>query len=290
VDDFRIFSPSYAAALKALHDLTEYLYNTHRLSLQGAKTKILTLAKFRETELSDPGEIEAASRRQKLVDGALDRTGYAIPFDELEAVGIPPEMDFKAISEALSDMYDQATVPGLRVGLARHVLRRAMALRVRALVPKVLAALPSALPILPDAVNYLVRVANDKNYAEIGESLQALLEKSDYRELAVVRIWCLHAFSVIPQLCCSDVAFGLAEGSADPVIAGRYSALLAKAHRTIDWVRERKETWANTPPSVQRAIVWAASVLPPDERRAWLDGPANAGDPLLRWISQFTRA
>jgi hypothetical protein len=88
VDDFRIFSPSYAAAIRALHDLTEYLYNTHRLSLQSAKTKILTLAKFRETELYDPGEIEQASRRQKLVDSALEMTGYAIPFDEPQAVGI----------------------------------------------------------------------------------------------------------------------------------------------------------------------------------------------------------
>lgn len=289
VDDFRIFSPSYAAALKALHDLTEYLYSTHRLSLQGAKTKILALAKFKETELYDPGEIEENARRQKLVNGALELTGYAIPFDELEAAGIPPDMDFKAIAEALSDMYDQAMGTGLRVGLARHVLRRAMALRVRALVPKVLAALPRSLPVLSDIVNYLVRVAHNSNYAEIGESLRALLERSDYRELPVVRIWCLHAFAVVPQLCRTDVAFALAEGSADPVIAGRYSALLAKAHSTIDWVRERKETWANTPPPVQRAIVWAASALPPDERHAWLDGPANSGDPLLRWVALLTR-
>jgi hypothetical protein len=199
-------------------------------------------------------------------------------------------MDFKAIAEALSDLYDEATRAGLRIGLARHVLRRAMALRIRTLVSKVLATLPWSLPILPDVVNYLVRVANDKNYPEIGESLRALLETSDYRELPVVRIWCLHAFAVIPQLCRTDAAFALAEGSTDPVIAGRYSALLAKAHRTIDWVRERKETWANTPPPVQRAIVWAASVLSPDERRAWLDGPANAGDALLRWVALLTRA
>lgn len=258
--------------------------------MQGAKTKILEVAKFREAELYDPGELEEASRRQKLVQSALEMTGYTIPFDELEAVGIPPEMDFKAIAQALEDIYDQATRSGLKVGLARHVLRRAMALRVRALVPKVIATLPSALPILPDVVNYLIRVANDKNYAEIGEILRSLLETSDYRELPVVRIWCLHAFALIPQLCRKDTAFALAEGSADPVISGRYSALLAKAHRTIDWVRERKETWANTPPAVQRAIVWAAAVLPADERKAWLEGPVNASDPLLRWVALLTKA
>ena len=72
VDDFRIFAPSHGAAIKALHDLTEYLYNTHRLSLQGSKTKVLTLAKFKQTELYDPAELEETSRRQKLVKAALD--------------------------------------------------------------------------------------------------------------------------------------------------------------------------------------------------------------------------
>ncbi len=289
VDDFRIFAPSSASALKSLHDLTEYLYSTHRLSLQGSKTKILPLASFRNNELYDPGEVEEASKRQKLVAAALESTGYAVPFDELKTMGIAPTVDFMAVASVLSDLFDEATTGPLRVGLAKHVLRRAMALRVRALVPKVVAALPRSLPVLPDAVNYLVRVANDKNYAEIGQSLRALLETSDYRELPVVRIWCLHAFAVIPELCEADVAFGLAEASTDPVVSGRFSALLAKAHRTIDWVRERKETWANTPPPVQRAIVWAASVLSSDERRAWLDGPANAGDPLLRWVALTTR-
>src|SRR5262249_35015154 len=97
----------------------------------------------------------------------------------------------------------------------------------------------------------------------------------------------LHAFSVIPSLSPPSVSFRLAERSSDPIVAGRYGALLAKAHGTIDWVRERKETWANTAPAVQRAIVWAASVLAADERRAWLHSPENPGDPLLRWVALF---
>jgi hypothetical protein len=290
VDDFRIFVPNHAAALKALHDLTEYLYNTHRLSLQGAKTKIRTLEEFRRVELHDPGEIEEASRRRRLVDAALELTGYAMPFDELREIGIPPEMDFQAVAEVLSELYEEATRASLKVGLARHSLRRAMALRVRTLVPRVLETLPEALPVLPDVVNYLVRVVNRTNADAIGRSLRALVEGSDYRELPIVRIWCLHAFATAPQLCEPGAAFAIAEASSDPVTAGRYGALLAKAHRTIDWVRERKETWANTPPPVQRAIVASASVLPPDERRAWLGGPANSPDPLVRWVARWAGA
>jgi hypothetical protein len=164
-----------------------------------------------------------------------------------------------------------------------------MALRIRSLVPTVLDTIQKSLPILPDVVNYLIRAANDVNYADIGNRLRSLMESSDYSYLPVVRIWCLHAFSVIPQFCPQDIALALAESSSDPTISGRYSALLAKAHRTIDWVRERKETWANNPAPVQRAIVWAASILPADERRAWLERPANSGDPLLRWVALLSK-
>lgn len=65
VDDFRIFTTDYKSAVKALHDLTEYLHNTHRLSLQGAKTRILTKQDFIDNELYDPSEAETAAQKDQ---------------------------------------------------------------------------------------------------------------------------------------------------------------------------------------------------------------------------------
>jgi hypothetical protein len=47
VDDFPIFCATRQEALMALHDLSEYLYTAHRLSLQSGKTRILTRESFK---------------------------------------------------------------------------------------------------------------------------------------------------------------------------------------------------------------------------------------------------
>lgn len=289
VDDFRIFARSKREALNALHDLTEYIHNTHRLSLQGSKTKILTKNEFTENELYDPSEAEKDAQRRMVADHISYISGYSQPFDELETIEIPDELDIETVSSVLLELYDEATTETLRAGLARHVLRRAMALRVRSLVEIVINNLENTLPVFPDVINYLIRVTNARNAALIGERLQRFISESDYRDLPLIKCWCLHAFTARPELCPQDIAFRFAESTHDQTIAGRYGALIAKSHRTINWVRERKETWANTPPPVQRAIVWASTILSTDERNAWLQAPENSGAPLLKWVSKFAR-
>jgi len=66
VDDFRIFCTDREKAQKAVHDLTEYLYTAHRLSLQTHKTQIYDVSAFVAKELVDPEELEAKSQNEKL--------------------------------------------------------------------------------------------------------------------------------------------------------------------------------------------------------------------------------
>lgn len=66
VDDFRVFCKSRAEAIQILHDLTEYLHTTHRLALEGSKTRIVTTHKFVERELHDPVREENATRRKRI--------------------------------------------------------------------------------------------------------------------------------------------------------------------------------------------------------------------------------
>jgi hypothetical protein len=288
VDDFRLFVANRAAAQKALHDLTDYLYQPHRLSLQGSKTRIMDVEKFRAQELRDPGEMEESSKRQKLIEAAIEMTGYVLPFDETEEIDVPPDVDFEAVSQTLVELYDDATKDFLLTGTAKHALRRASTLRVRGLIPLVLDRLPHTVAVLPSVVTYLLRMVRPENQADIGDSLRSLL-KGEYGDLPFVRTWCLHAFAEAPGLCKAYEALALADGTTDLLIAGRYAALLARAHRILDWVREHKETWANNAPYVQRAIVWASTILPRDERRPWLDAPENSGDPLLRFVARAAK-
>jgi hypothetical protein len=61
----------------------------------------------------------------------------------------------------------------------------------------------------------------------------------------------------------------------------RQHALIARRAKNLDWIREQKETWMNCSPWDRRAVIYAGSVLPPKERRIWLDMVAEATDDLL---------
>jgi len=102
VDDFRVFCRTRGEAIQILHDLTEYLHTTHRLALEGSKTRIVTAQKFVESELHDPMRAEEATRRKRikgLVQQILAMTGYVVTVEDL-----PPEDSLKEARRALGDL------------------------------------------------------------------------------------------------------------------------------------------------------------------------------------------
>ncbi len=269
VDDFRIFLPDRITAIHALHDLTEYLYSVHRLPIQGGKTKLYSAAVFMEKELVDPEESELNQRYMRLTE-LLNEADLASFYSEPEEVAITPEMENQALREALVSMFREVmSARPVHLGFSRYLLRRARALRTRVLLQDVLDNLEELLPVLRDVVLYLLAVYPRNAPSTVGSVLVGLLERSDYRDLTFIQSWVLYAFSVVPGFCSSNQALSLAE-KARPEIRDRYGALIARAHRVVDWVRERKETWSNTAPWAQRAIIWAGSILPGDERHHWL--------------------
>jgi len=65
-DDFRIFCTDRCETYRALHDLSDYLYTAHRLTLQSSKTRPVPIGEFIETELLDPEKLEAQGKTEKL--------------------------------------------------------------------------------------------------------------------------------------------------------------------------------------------------------------------------------
>jgi len=138
----------------------------------------------------------------------------------------------------------------------------------------VLENLEFLLPVLRDVINYVAQTFDKKRPEQAGEPLIALLTTSDHRRLPFVHYWVLDAFCQAPALCNSNKAIQLAE-TADAQIRDRMCALLARRYGLTDWVRARKETWLNSTPFGQRAIIWSAPVLPKDERGHWLKAIAH---------------
>jgi len=284
VDDFRLFCKNYEEALQALHDLSLYLFTAHRLSLQSNKTSIISKEEFRRRDLIEPEVLEETSKQgkiQKLIE-ELDYSPYEQP-DEFE---IDESVEAGILRDTLREMFNEiVNEPSLNIGLARYVLRRAAALRTREILTSVVAHLQFLLPVFRDVVNYVVKAYDKKRPDQVGEALVSLIKDSDHRNVPFVQYWVLHAFVEQPLFCTAQKAIELAE-RAHPDIRDRMAALVARRYRLTDWVRERKETWMNTNPFGQRAIIWAASILSKTERGHWLKGVANYPIPAISFVAK----
>jgi hypothetical protein len=158
VDDFRVFCATHEEALVALHDLSEYLYTAHRLSLQAGKTRILTKDEFKLEELTDPEAQEKAAKKAQIkrILEEIAAAGYPDwedeAEDEEEEEEEEPEIDDAEIAiEALKELLETVVIARyFPLALGRYVLRRAASLRTRAILPVVLQNLMKFMPVLRD--------------------------------------------------------------------------------------------------------------------------------------------
>ena len=280
VDDFRIFCATHEEALVALHDLSEYLYTAHRLSLQSGKTRILPKEEFKGEELTDP-EAQEREAKEALIKEALEqiqKNGYPDQEEEEEEEEKEEEKEegkaeideAKIALEALAELLE--TVISARyfpLALARYVFRRAASLRCRAILPVVLQNIVTFAPVLRDVMLYLIKISHPQNHELIGRTLTHLITQSEFRSFPFVQYWVLSAIQRVPEFSNADAAMYLA-GQSDPSIRDRMLALTAKAYNLTDWVRGKKETWSNTSVWAQRANIWGAEILPREERNHWL--------------------
>jgi len=288
VDDFRIFCRSRADAITLQHDLTEYLYTSHRLSLESHKTKIMHVRKFVLEELRDPEEEEREAKSDKLNDliqQLKETTGYDVSADEL-----PEDEHAVAVRESLSELFNNcvATRP-LHLGLARHLLRRAFQMKTAVIVDQVLNYLEVLAPVFRDVSRYLIRCLPKKSAELRGKRLMEFLTTSDVGRLPFIRMWGLEMFRQRKEMGSESQIWALTEDSV-PSLGQRYLALIACTFGQLDWVRACKENWRNHGAWDRRAIIWSSSILPQTERRPWLDIVAGSGDHCDAAIAQFVRS
>jgi hypothetical protein len=230
---------------------------------------------FIKEELVDPEGLEVKSKAKKIRE-LLEQVVYSSyeTFDE-DSFELDDSTEAELLRDTIGDLFSSLfNQQSVNVGIARHLLRRATGLRTRTILDDVLKNIEFLLPVFRDVANYLVQVYDKKKPEKVGEVLRHFVAESPYRNLPYIQYWVLTAFAKAPALCNPNIAIGIAEKT-DPQIRDRVSALIAKHYRLVDWVRSRKETWLNSTPFGQRAIIWAAPILPKDERAHWLKGVSN---------------
>jgi len=278
VDDFRIFCINIEQAYKALHDLTEYLYTAHRLSLQSHKTKLLDVKNFISDELIDPEELENKTQNEKLE--ALQE--FFSNYQEELIDGDISELIRDNLVELFQACLNQTPI---HLGTVKYLLRRATTLRTGLLRETVLNNIDKLSPAMREIAHYIIATTSGSYAAEIGNKFINGCLETDYDFLPYVQSWLLELLllkmsnymeSEIIELC--DKYKGN--------LGQRPYALLAREKGYVDWVREQKETWLNNAPWDRRAIIWAAKALSNDEMNYWLKRVQNAGDILDKAIAE----
>jgi hypothetical protein len=280
VDDFRIFCRSREEANEALHDLTEYLYTAHRLALTSSKTGIWSTRDFEARWLEHPAFLERSRRSKKIAEllEELERTtGYIVTEEDL-----PPGDKAEALRATIAELFQNCLeARPLKMGLARHLLRRAGAIRTNRILSLVLQHLEDLTPVLRDVIVYLTRSKQKKTSAQTVRALVAYALKGEFRFLPLVQDWVLRIL-INDYVSDAKKEFPKLSKVATEVLGLRCEAQIAFALRRIDWVRSYKETWRSVGPWDRRAIIAAGAVLPADERAHWRKTIVASGDPLDR--------
>lgn len=280
VDDFRIFCENEEQANKALHDLTEYLYTSHRLTLQTHKTRILKVDEFVIEELIDPEELESKTTAEKLDALSAFFHGYS-DYEENEE----PDLD-KIIRDNLVELFDNClTQEPLHLGLAKYLLRRATTLRTGVLRESVLNNINKLAPVIREASLYIIATTKEAYSKDIGSRFVRGCKTTNYSFLPFIQFWLTevlltkmgNSMETEIRALCDEYKVNL---------GSRPFAMLAKEKSYIDWVREQKETWQNNNPWDRRAIIWASQALSHDEMNFWIQRVQNAGDILDKAIAE----
>lgn len=285
VDDYRIFCKDRTEAHQALHDLSEYLYTAHRLSLRAENREPLAIADFIKYFLLDPEQLEEETRSEKLkllANFLRDFTGYNIAVEDI------PEADkHQAVLDNLAELFDIClSQQSLHLGWARYLLRQATSLKTNVLLHKCLHNLEKLAPVMRDVGRYLPICVNSKNKRQIGNALINFIKDNDLGVLPFLRLWILDILVSKLSSMFEQEIINMAKASTHGGLQLRPLALLALDRGHIDWVRRHKEIWQNCAPWDRRAIIWSGKALPQDERNYWIKRVENAGDILDRVVAK----
>jgi hypothetical protein len=288
VDDFRVFCTSRKQAIETRHQLSEYLFGVHRLSLESSKRSVQSVTRFITDELSDPEEDEQQAQVDRLNEllGAANEGLGDYGFQSAEEISEEGLLG-QAEQESFIALFQQCIERRpLQLGLARYLLRKALRSRTVVLNKLVLSHMEELVPVMRDVVRYLAVTIPKKSEVGTGRLLLQFCRESDVGGLPFVKMWILELLVRRPGLWVPKEAMAYADGSLRD-LGIRPAALIATVHGHIDWVRARKESWRNHEPWGRRALIWSTQILPSGEHRPFLTMVVEQGDHLDAAIAKY---
>jgi hypothetical protein len=289
-DDMRIFCTSEAKARRALEHIAMYLFETHGLTLQPAKTEILTKQTYlkRFGESGERAEIESlTSRLQELLDEAGWENEYEkeIDYDSLP-VDTQEEINRLNLVQVLNEQLELERIDPVIVGF---VLYRLKQLGIDEGADTVLENLDKLFPVIDSVVKYLesLRGLNERSRHRIGRI--ALTAARRPTTGTYERMCLLSLFTKGPEFDNENAFERLYENASDPAV--RRELILALGHADKGyWFQARRRLIDQFDPWARRAFVAAYSCTPAEQRGPFYRSLRQTGDVLEKCVTTWAAA
>lgn len=299
VDDIIIFFKEKKDAVFAFHELTKYLYSSHRLVFSGEKSETMSVKWFLEYSFKDEEAEERftvlrkteelAQEKFEEMDFDFDISPYDLsPYctydeeieearnEEYESIynEVAKDKQFEILSKAYEDILNKSlNSKKLELPLLRHLLRNATRYRIRSITILVLENFEFLMPVIREVIIYLYNVLNDKTIERYKDYFVSILESPSMR-LPFINLWVSHLMH--------SKHFGKIDlpSNYENILDVRDKALLARRKNDRVWVKSYKDGLDVLGPWNKRAILYASDILSRDEMEHWTKLESSRGDIL----------
>jgi len=299
VDDVRIFTRTQEEAIRILHDLSKYLYSSHRLVLSSEKTKIEPVGSFikyyfeneeKEEQKAILDEIKELEKEkiEEIINEIFERVGpyefdmyeVDIDYDKIHA-DILNKNQFKAISKAYNKILKiNLSANNINISRLRYVLRKAKILRVREILPIVLDNFEKLLPILREVILYLDKIISPSIATEYSSHFRRITE-GYYMKFPFINHWVSYLLQNE-----SFNTINLPENY-DSIHTIRDKTLIALRKKDVTWIKDYKDNIDTLGKWDRRAVLFASQILSYDEMTNWSSTVAARGDIIDQSITSF---
>jgi hypothetical protein len=291
-DDYRLFCSGSREAHERLALLANVLFENQGLTLQPAKTKILTCEQFRERFLSS----ERATEREALSSRfgeILAELGLDNPYEEIDYDSLEPDLQAKIDALNLKGILEEQLAKNdeMDVPVVRFVLRRLRQLDNETCVALVLDNIESLYPLFKESLEYLrgIRSLVAEQRRAIGGKLLELIDGSIVGHLEYHKCWILNTFTHNTEWDHQEEFVGLINTLPDEFSRREVILALGRA-RVQHWFKTRKRDVLSFRPWERRAFLAAASCLPGDEVNHWYRSVGPRLDELEKAVVAWATA
>jgi len=299
VDDIRIFTKTREEAILILHDLSKYLYSSHRLVLSSEKTSIESTELFihhyfeneeKEEQKAILNEVDelAKEKAEEIINEVFDQRGiYGFDIDEIDIdydkiySDILTKDQFKVLSKAYSKILKiNLSKKNINIGILRYILRKSTILRIREILPIVLDNFEKLLPVLREITIYLNRVINSSIVSRYSSHFRRITENY-YMKFPFINHWISHLLQ--------NKSFNTINlpKNYDNIDAIRDKTLIALRKNDATWIKDYKDNIDILGVWDRRAVLFASQILSYDEMIKWSNTVAARGDIIDKSIASY---